>query len=343
MKLYKFILPVLGLGALAVTSCDDDIENVSLDEVNPPYTYGPLYYQNLRDYKASEHEICFGWFAEYNTPSSMGRSFLGLPDSVDILSLWGGIPSDPKIYEEMKYVQKTKGTKMLLVAITRLDAELDVLPHKQFWNEVKQLPSGTEEEQAYKAAQTKKALEMYAEYFAAQVFEHDLDGFDADNEPEGDMNSGSNFTHFFKHLAKFMGPNPDWTRAQRDSIIRVTFGDEVADREGACDKLLCVDGGGPSDCAKYANYWLRQDYGGSSSFSSGWPYNKQVFCCNVGDNWQTPLNEMYNQARAKAPDGGLKGGFGAFFINRNYRVTQYNPEPYYILRQCIQIQNPAIY
>ncbi len=337
MKLLKFILPVLALGGY-VSSCDSDIENIPLEEVVKPYTYSPLYYQNLREYKNSKHEICFGWFAEYNTPSSMGRSFLGLPDSVDVISLWGGIPSDPQILEDMRFVQKVKGTKMLLVAITRLDAELDIMPHKQFWNEVKEMPEGEE-----KDAQTLVALEKYAEYFVDQVFENDLDGFDADNEPEGDMNSGANFIHFYKHLAKYLGPNPDQTKEERRELIRQRYGDAVANQEGICDKMLCVDGGGPSECAPYSNYWLRQDYGGGSNFSSDWPYDKQVFCCNVGDNWQTPLNEMYSQARAKAPDGGLKGGFGAFYINRNYRMTTTNIEPYYHLRQCIQIQNPAIY
>lgn len=336
MKLSKYILPVLALGAF-VAACDDDIENVSLEEVNDPYTYSELYYQNLRDYKASNHEICFGWFAEYNTPSSMGRSFLGLPDSVDVVSLWGGIPSDPDIYEDMKWVQKTKGTKMLVVAITRIEAELESTPHRQAWEEAKAMPWGEERD----AAQL-RALEMFAEYFVDQVFEHDLDGFDADNEPEGDPNSGSNFTHFMKHLAKYLGPNPDQTKEERYQAILERYGREVADREGSCDKMLCVDGGGPTDVEPYCNYWLRQDYGGSTSFSSGWPYSKQVFNCNMGDNWQTQMSEMYRQARVKAPDGGLKGGFGAFFINRNYRVTQYNPWPYFMVRDCIQIQNPAI-
>lgn len=336
MKMLKYIVPAFA-GLSLLTACNDDIENIPMQEFNDPYTYSELYYQNLRDFKATKHEISFGWFADYGTPSSMGRSFLGLPDSLDICSLWGGIPSDPKVLEDMRFVQKKKGTKMLVVAITRIAAELDHLPHKQAYLEAIKL-SGDERQEAME-----KVLEMYAEYFVDQVFLNDLDGFDADNEPEGDPNSGSNFTHFYKHLALYMGPNPDQTKEERLALIRERYGDEMAAKPGICDKLLCVDGGGPSDVEPYSNYWFRQDYGGGSSFSSGWPYSKQVFCCNVGDNWGTPLDEMYRQARAKAPDGGLKGGFGAFYIHRNYRITATNIEPYWHFRQCIQIQNPAIY
>ena len=55
------------------------------------------------------------------------------------------------------------------------------------------------------------------------------------------------------------------------------------------------------------------------------------------------MQSMYNQARYKPANGKRKGGFGAFFIHRDYNVHEYNPEPYYRFRQCIQIQNPAVH
>lgn len=335
MKLFKYILPVVAMAAM-FTACDD-IENIDPQEVNPGFTYSPLYYQNLRDYKASDHEIAFGWFAEYGPQNSMAIRFAGLPDSLDICSLWGGIPTNPDVLAEMRKVQKIKGTKMLVVAITRIDAETDDKDFKKAYNEAKQLPSGDERDEAIK-----RALEMYAEYFVDQVFLNDLDGFDADNEPEGDFNSGDNFVHFYKHIAKYMGPNPDQTKEERLELIRERFGDEMASKPGICDKLLCVDGGGPTPVEPYTDYFFKQAYGGSTAFSGGWPYEKQVFCENVGDNWKGNLSGMYNQARCKAPTG-RKGGFGAFFIHRNYNVTETNIEPYWHFRQCIQIQNPAIY
>lgn len=70
-----------------MSACNTDIESISIQN---PYTYSDLYYQNLRDYKASDHSISFGWFSQYGQQNSMAVRFMGLPDSLDICSLWGG-------------------------------------------------------------------------------------------------------------------------------------------------------------------------------------------------------------------------------------------------------------
>src|SRR3712207_7770347 len=87
--------------------------------------------------------------------------------------------------EDLRFTQKVKGTKMLVVAITRIDAETDEKPFKQHYNKAKQMEPGEAREAAID-----KAIEEYAEYFLDQVFLNDLDGFDADYEPEGDFLSG---------------------------------------------------------------------------------------------------------------------------------------------------------
>ncbi|WP_295730485.1 glycoside hydrolase family 18 [uncultured Muribaculum sp.] len=329
MKILRYLSAMAALTALA--ACDD-VKSIPMEEIRPPYTYGDAYYENLRDYKASDHEIAFGWFADYNSYSSEATSFLGLPDSLDICSLWGGIPSDPQTLAEMRFVQKTKGTKMLSVAITRIMAES---ADKEFR---KVFAEGREEGNAEKI---EKGIIMYAEHFLDGVFLNDLDGFDADYEPEGDPLSGSYFETFYKHLAKYMGPNPDITKEERRELIRERYGDEMASRDGICDKLLCIDApsGKMGSMASYSNYFFFQAYGGGTSGSGGgWPDEKVVLCCNMGDNWGTDLQGMYNQAAATP-----RGGFGAFYIHRNYRITETNIEPYYHFRRCIQIQNPAIY
>lgn len=322
------------VGAAAFASCDTDIEN---KEIEKPYTYSDLYYQNLRDYKKSDHSIAFGWFAQYGAENSLGVRFMGLPDSLDICSLWGGIPAKGSDTEkEMRFVQKVKGTKMIAVAITRIDAETDEHEFKKAYLEAKAMPAGEERDAALN-----RAIEMYAEYFIDQVFENDLDGFDADYEPEGDFLSGNYFLHFMNHIAKYMGPNPDITKAERLALIRERYGAEVANQEGVCDKLLCVDApGDPSqNLAPICDYYFKQAYGGGTS--TGWPIEKVVFCCNMGDGWQGAMRDMYTQARYQ-PSKGRKGGFGAFFIHRDYNVHDNNPSPYFRFRECIQIQNPAI-
>lgn len=332
MKTIKYLLALVAAVGL-MASCDTDIEANSIQN---PYTYGDLYYQNLRDYKASDHPIAFGWFAQYGQQNSMAVRFMGLPDSLDVCSLWGGIPLKERtdIWEELRFVQKVKGTRMLVVAITRIDAETNDHAFKQAYLAAKELPAGEEREAALN-----RSIEMYAEYFLDQVFENDLDGFDADYEPEGDFLEKEYFYYFMRHLAKYLGPNPDITKEERLQLIQERYGPGVTDT----DKWLCVDGGGPSQVESICNYYFQQTYGGDPDSVNGWPSEKVVYTANLGDDWQSAnAGGLYDYARYQ-PTNGKKGGFGAFFIHRDYNVHNDNPFPYKRFRDCIQIQNPAIH
>jgi hypothetical protein len=174
------------------------------------------------------------------------------------------------------------------------------------------------------------------------VFENDLDGFDADYEPEGDYLSGDKFVQFMKRLALYMGPNPEQTKKERLAFLKQRY-PNLNITEADCNKMLCVDAPGSPTTAiePLCEYYFKQAYGGGTSEGS-WPIAKTVFCENVGDNWGTALQGLKNQAKYQ-PAKGRKGGFGAFFGHRNYNVTKHNPEPYAILRECIQLQNPAIH
>lgn len=328
MKAIKYLLASLTLGGI-FAACDTDIENV---EIQKPYTYSPQYYKNLRDYKASDHSIAFMWFAQYGAQNSMAVRFAGIPDSCDIISLWGGIPSaeSTDIWEELRFCQEEKGTKMLVVAITRIDAETDENEFKQVYNEGRA---------ANDDSLINKGIDMYADYFIDQVFENDLDGFDADYEPEGDYLSGDHFLRFMNRIALYMGPNPNQTKEERLKLIQERYGTEHND----VDKLLCVDAPSSpsSELIPICDYYFKQAYGGGTSEYT-WPIEKTVFCENVGDYWKTELSGMYRQARYQ-PETGRKGGFGLFFGHRDYTIHENESEPYGRFRECIQIQNPAVH
>lgn len=331
MKAFKYFLSLVAIGGM-MASCETDIEPKSI--LNP-YTYSELYYQNLRDYKASDHSVAFAWAGGLQEHSLAGR-FLGLPDSLDICSLWGCMPhpEQTEMWKELHFVQKKKGTKFLVVAITRIDSESDDLEFKKFYNEACEMPGGPEREAAMK-----RAIEMYAEYFLDQVFENDLDGFDADNEPEGDYLDGDEFIYFMQHLAKYMGPNPNITKEERLKLIQERYGKGVTDT----DKMLCVDGGGPTELIDICNYYIQQNYGNPPGSTGGWPDEKVIYTANMGDNWQSAdAGGLYEYARYQ-PATGRKGGFGAFILQRDYMVHENNPYPYKRFRECIQIQNPAIH
>lgn len=329
MKIMKYIMPLL-LIACMFASCDNDVENAT---VVAPTTYGPQYYKNLRDYKKSDHSIAWGWFADYTQSTSLATRFLGLPDSLDICSLWGGIPSDdsthvdthylPEVYREMKYVQEVKGTKLVVPTIIRIRTRPEF--YDSIW---------------VKQNDPQAAMRAYAQDLLRPIFENGLDGIDMDYEPEGDPLSGSNLDYFVEYVGQFVGP-----MASPDSTFTYPDGYTI---KGNPEMLLCIDyyGSAPSsNTNQYTNLYVNQTYGGSPGGQpfGGCPAEKMVYTENVGDNWKKPeCGKLLTYARYQ-PATGRKGGFGAFFMHRDYINTGYGCSNYANMRRGIQIQNPAIH
>lgn len=329
MKIMKYIMPLLLIACMFV-SCDTDVENTT---VVAPTTYGPQYYKNLRDYKKSDHSIAWGWFADYTQSTSLATRFLGLPDSLDICSLWGGIPSDdsthvdthylPEVYREMKYVQEVKGTKLVVPTIIRIRTRPEF--YDSIW---------------VKQNDPQAAMRAYAQDLLRPIFENGLDGIDMDYEPEGDPLSGGNLDYFVEYVGQFVGP-----MASPDSTFTYPDGYTI---KGNPNMLLCIDyyRSAPSgNTNKYTNWYVNQTYGGSPGRVpfSGCPTEKVVYTENVGDNWKdAECGQLLNYARYQ-PSTGRKGGFGAFFMHRDYINTGYGCSNYANMRHGIQIQNPAIH
>lgn len=329
MKIMKYIMPLLLIACMFV-SCDTDVENAT---VVAPTTYGPQYYKNLRDYKKSDHSIAWGWFADYTQSTSLATRFLGLPDSLDICSLWGGIPSDdsthvdthylPEVYREMKYVQEVKGTRLVVPTIIRIRTRPEF--YDSIW---------------VKQNDPQAAMRAYAQDLLRPIFENGLDGIDMDYEPEGDPLSGGNLDYFVEYVGQFVGP-----MASPDSTFTYPDGFTI---KGNPNMLLCIDyyGSAPSgNTNKFTNWYVNQTYGGSPGRVpfSGCPTEKVVYTENVGDNWKAAeCGQLLNYARYQ-PSTGRKGGFGAFFMHRDYINTGYGCSNYANMRHGIQIQNPAIH
>ena len=84
------------------------------------------YYENLRAWKKAAFDekglatrsISYIFFADYG---SMAFRFADIPDSVDVINLWGGVPKMGSLdYLEMKACQEVKGMKLVGCRITRL-------------------------------------------------------------------------------------------------------------------------------------------------------------------------------------------------------------------------------
>jgi hypothetical protein len=343
MKKYLYIL-LTGIVGFLMSSCDTDIENTIIQK---EVVSSEQYLQNLREYKATEHSICFGWYAGYTSEGSpsAGLHFTGLPDSMDIVSLWSAIPSNnseyaetnsynerylPTAYEEMNYIRKVKGTKVVMCTICRI-------ANTSF-------------------PKTDAGIQAYALHLVKCIYRNDLDGLDLDYEPEGDWLQTANFTKFITILGEYLGP-----QSNSGKMLIVDFYSQTP----------------PAETEPYVNYFVRQCYGASSAsalqtsydaISSWCPPGKFVATEQMGWYWQTggvkfteangntkdsyenPIYSVLGMARWN-PTQGRKGGFGGFYFEYEYNTTRPANQtigdvestaiPYFSLRRGIQEQNPA--
>jgi hypothetical protein len=302
----------------ALYSCTD-VENLEIQE---PYTYSDQYYENLRAYKASDHQISFMWFSDYTSSHSPGIRFMGLPDSLDICSLWGGVPNPkdyPLVYEEMRFCQQVKGIKMTYVTFPAVSHLEWVMKHPE-----------------------EDRVKVYGDSLLRIVYNNGLDGMDLDYEIDGDWMHGANFVKLIEYLGQYIGPK----------------GKDPS-------KLLIVDGWPINGGYEYLSYFIAQAYHSTGAAdlqnrynqvaAHGLPPERYIVTENMGDYYATggtPFTEadgntvsgmggqlysLEGMARWN-PVQGKKGGFGAFYGQRDYG----NTPPYKYFRYGVQVQNPAI-
>lgn len=304
----------------ALVSCNTDIENM---EIQKPYTYDDKYYENLREYKKSNHQISYMWFADYTTSLSLGTRFLGLPDSLDICSLWSGMPAKGSAaYEEMRFVQKVKGTKVIFCTFPTVENKPEIM----------ELPED----------QWVKAL---GDQILNTIYQNDLDGVDMDYELKTDwMGKDGHMTELIEYLGQYIGPKGK--DPEKLLIVDVTIGKQIP--------------GG----YEYLNYLVSQAYEATKAEELQTYYNyvstqldskRFIVTTNMGDFYQTGglAFTEYNGNTTSAYGGrlyslegmarwnpleGPKGGFGAFYGQRDYN----NNPSYKYFRQAIQQQNPAV-
>ncbi|GGH07030.1 glycoside hydrolase family 18 [Mucilaginibacter phyllosphaerae] len=335
----KLIYALLLMMAAIQVSCKKQNMPEALT-IEKPYTYDNQYYANLRAYKASPHQVFYGWFAgygnkegviaDYKQSASWGEHFAGLPDSIDFCSLWAGIPSlrkddsvssyNPIAYAEMRKAMEIRGIKMVVPEITRIQKP-------QFKGRYPLNDDG---------------IRMYAEYMIKQVKDNDLDGLDLDYEPEGDWLQNENFTKFVQILGKEFGP----MSSNPKKYLIIDYYNQTPLKE----------------VEPYINLLVNQAYGAGSASSLQGIYNRVTWCPTnkfivtetFGDYWQgggvnfteadgntlsangKRMTSLEGMARWN-PTQGQKAGWGAFYFERDY-----NNGPYPFVRASIQIANPAI-
>ncbi len=62
MKLKLTSILALGIGLVAFSSCDTEVEKLEIQKLK---TYDEQYYANIRAYKQSDHEVSFAYYVPY--------------------------------------------------------------------------------------------------------------------------------------------------------------------------------------------------------------------------------------------------------------------------------------
>ncbi len=300
--------------AFVLISCDTDIENMEIQELT---TYDEQYYANLREYKKSDHEISYAYYAAWSPiegttgakyPSSWGERIIGLPDSIDIVNLWMGIPTadtHPLAYEDMKFCQEKKGTRFVMHA--------DASHYRHVFT-----VDGVEYDMGGRSNIDDETMIAYAKWIKNQVIETELDGVDVDWEGW----TGNDLIRLIEELGKSFGPQGQ----DPDMLLIVDF----------------FNSRPPLEILPYCDYLVSQSYSnqtGGIYHPSGWPYENMIYIETFGI-FYADGGKLLDYARWQPPTG-RKGGSGAFYLGRNYYSS--SGIPYNEFRKAIQIMNPAVY
>ena len=317
-KFFKNILFSV-LSTIAFSACDTEIENI---QIQRPIEHDEAYYENLRAYKNSKHQIAFGWFGHWTAMGSSPSKYLtSIPDSVDVISIWGAWSDlSPEQIKDMRYVQQVKGTKVMFT----------VFAHE--------IPEPFDA--------TREGIEAYASSLCDSVYKYGYDGLDLDYEPgfggSGPLVSGpghmDNMEIFVRKLSERLGP------------------------ASGTGKLLAIDGVpyhlnlGLAELFNYGIVQAYDSYGDSdlqnrfnNADNNGWKPEQYIFTENFEKWWSTGgtttfrdkdgniMNSLKGLARFN-PTQGLKGGCGTYHMEYEYNHTD---KEYKYLREAIQIMNPA--
>ena len=350
---------LIGLVLCACTSCSDWTELEAEFEENltePNKT--EEYYEALRAYKKSDHRVSFAWIGNISHGGvDLEKSYFGMPDSLDIVSIWQGIQSD-KYWEELKWCQQKLGTKFLRCRFA------SKVPDEYGWTRYEPADPNKEPEQY---AIMEKAIQAYANDLCDEIDAQGLDGLDIDYEPTvgGAEAKGNLAAHqqtmeiWIKELGKRLGP------------------------QSGTDKILAVDGEVNNaklrNLGKYFTYFISQAYGSSSATSLDSRVRQVIDNYTKSTTDPISLEECVRKMivtenfESKASTGGttyrdregntmnsLKGmalyqpyyqnapiegidriaGFGAFHLEYEYNISGKSGH-YPYMREAIQVTNPA--
>lgn len=348
------------LSAIAVLLACTKEEALVIQKVPSPgdELFDADYYESLREWKKSTHAISYVYYAAwaplegatsmFKNPQNMSERFIGLPDSLDIVNLWMGVPSadpadeyeySPFAAADMKYCQEVKGTRFVMHADASHYGQTFVLDGKE-WT-VKMYDT--------------ESIEAYADYNAQQVMHFGLDGIDYDFEGWASVD----MTTVIKRSGKYFGPKAETEEGRQMLNIIDYFGAQPSSaveeyisylvRQAYSFQIGNSYGGlfGPSWCPpeKYivCEQWNQNSANGTINSSNGGyvpyrGYNGETL--KTLDENGAEVNMASLEAYARFCADGNAGGFGAYYIDQDYFFSR---GTYYNLRRCINIADKLMH
>ena len=96
------------LSGILFVNCSDWTEPEAKDFFELP---SESYYESLRAYKKSHHQIAFGWYGNWTgNGASLVNSLKGIPDSVDVVSFMGRLYQfNSSKKADLEFCQRVKG------------------------------------------------------------------------------------------------------------------------------------------------------------------------------------------------------------------------------------------
>lgn len=349
----KNILAVSALALTTLASCSKwtDMEIQHPVDLTKP-GHDEAYYKALRDYKNSDHQIAFSYYSAWTgVGTNMQSSLMGLPDSVDLISLWGGWknPTEAQL-KDLRAAQQKKGLKaMICFLVLDMGAGVTPDPTEAEKATLKEGESWTHKYWGWSTAQTPEgkaarrvAVVKYANAICDLIEKYGYDGFDIDAEP--------NYSHPFSTNYEM------WRMDREDGVSTLmtlfieTLGKRIgpmAETEAGRKRILAVDGEPdalPPTHAKYFNYFIIQAYGDGVGYGNGHfqgmlrAYKdvlsveeickKSIFVVNFESGatrgGQAGLGQILNFALQNPVVDGVtyrKGGVGAFRVDLEYAIT----------------------
>lgn len=290
-------------------SCSDwtDMENLDFESGALPEDY----YAALRAYKKTDHPLAFGWFGSWSNQgsSSLYYSLKSIPDSVDIVSIWGPYGSLTDFQkEDLRYAQEVLGTR---VVFTVFSHNMVNLPGK-FENIPENIP-------------------VAAQAIADTIHKYGYDGIDFDHEcVKGDLfYTEENMTALLKETRQRIGP---------DKIIMVDGFVDLISKEGWDYANFAVSqayGASSATRLKQRFDWIKEHIGPDRYIVTE---NFESYAAAGGVTFYDPERGEIPSLLGMAywnPAEGRKGGVGTFHMEYEFATD------YKYLRQAIQIMNPA--